>query len=578
MDSDLWSLVKGVKERRHGATEEFVSRTLPKFLAHFENRDKNLEAFYQRLGAGLTNLRPKDDFWSWCKQIEPGLSVASDAGLEASKTDLAKRGLQTGLESKPLAPSIRRLLVRLMLSLWLPFALYFFAAQQLVLFETSPLYLAEYIVAAGCWATLCSLLFSPFSAAFRSLMRQKAAKASAAVLALFLTFVLPFLTCGLILPLLKISMRSPMDWQAEFSGPIQHLMQLSAYSLWDQIGLAQVFTALAFFFMVLWPLCALVKREPGVLNRASKAWRMVLSLPLLFLVLQGLYLDARTLHKGWALEPSLLEFVVQTEGADFTLSFVDLNQIAQKVGTLPTPEQRCQAWLDLYPDLWQQKEWWSTARFREMVKLSDGVLWQSASPPSRVELEVLVRSSFLINVPYKLQRLEKVELEPEEWNDLIELARLAVTVRFEEMGLSTRVEQLVVAKVLELRSGDFYFPTWQACQQRAHLNRLWAVLSDKESTQTDIQQTLANGVLFYDWQNFYPKKPAQGQTRTLLLAIEVKRLLSQGQVPKSLKDLPEATRALLQSDDSLELEVTEDTILIRDGRKEIVYKIGREEQ
>lgn len=574
MDSGLWSAIKSVKEGRDEGLEDFVSRTLPGLQVHFQDDLPALESFYEKLGSSLDNLKRKDDFWVWCQQLEPSFSFSSELPLEQTDPELAKRGLKTGLSKKGLAPSIRRQPVRLMLSFWLPFALYFFAALQSNGIVWDLVRLTTHLFVAGCYATVLTLLFSPFLSAFRRQMRTRSVGFTAICLGFAVTFVVPALACGLRYLLLHVSwFVSNPDLSDFVQNRTMELNYLSAYSLWDSSELGMLFWIFVMATLSLWPLCALTKNQPGVVNRAGTTWRKVLSLPFLLLLFYGLSQDVATIYKGWEIDPHLVEFAQKESPPESPPQDPRVDELFKGFDDSTSLAEKRRAWLEVFPDLWERDEWWNTKEYQALAKRADSLTWGPRQ--TAVELEFFLRLSFARKDVFWLDSFEKLELKTDEWESLVDLGRLSVRVTSQECEPNRLAKEFLMSWVGSLQQAELYHDDWYSIAVRAHLNRVWSLMSEGDATAEDLEAVFESGMLYGDWVSF-----RHGASRYLtasqarLLALELKRMLSQGEAPASIADLPKESRDLLGQADGFSLSKLEGQLQIRQAPTDwVIFRV-----
>ena len=149
--------------------------------------------------------------------------------------------------------------------------------------------------------------------------------------------------------------------------------------------------------LLFWALCSFIKVRRGVINRASRSWRKILSLPLVLACAYGAYQDTKLIHEGRTLNPEMVAYTQNWTGPDKTHPQTKISGLSEKWDITIPQDIPFQAWLDDYPQLWEKNRGWQDF---ELIRLVQGTNYPSRlffdSPPTTAELETIVRLSFCL--------------------------------------------------------------------------------------------------------------------------------------------------------------------------------------
>ena len=246
--------------------------------------------------------------------------------------------------------------------------------------------------------------------------------------------------------------------------------------------------------------------------------------------------------------------------------------------------ERCQAWLDLYPELWSQKEWWKTSEYQSLIEhalpqLSLGPLLSYETLGKKAELEVILRVSFhkSDDMFLSLALLKILDFEPQEWNSLIKLARLAVEVQSLKREEGQAVAEFLSHQVkISLEQFEETKDQRNFCFTNLGLNRAWSLMEDKQEQFSKkeftalLEKREGDQDLFlihYHWSWFLQYEKARIlRKKSNLLYLEIASASSQNQVLETMMDLPKETRDLLGDLDLVNqyFTITEHPLQIRE--------------
>lgn len=559
MDPGLWRVIGRVREGVPGAEEEFVEWTRPDLFIEPEQQAR----FYEHVGQHLAALRKGDDFDAWFARQQT-LATSGDAGSQSTSQLSLTEAVRAGAQQKVFAASTRQLIVRSVLSAWLPMlltcltlAICTWKSKSREWSSESELLLLALLGFSLLAPTILSFLLSPVLKTWRAWIRRDQLGVLGASL-LFTVVVLPLLAS-----LTIVWTHLPRIWMA-FPGQVSiyglaYLFVLPAWAI-GNVGsnLSDLIIPTVAAGMMTWLLCVTAHLHSWVAFSKSRPVRKGLSTLFLGTFLLGGLLGGASLLYQSRPSPDLVSYIKNHPAADGkedpSLTH-KLEKDTRFQGYVPSwswnsdegTDNRgiCRAWLEAGEDLWPRENWWKDPRFSSLVDSAGNSDWLHAKKLHAIypEIEARVRVSFSKRYGRQFNdaadRMVDAKLSTREWDQVLELAQLALkTHRAEqteslEDDIAGHFRYLLresPASLSERTDAVELNFAWQEYQRTRERLLLVEPLSAKEVEKLRGYSTAALRLrLLYD-------DIAYLKARTIMVA-EVKRLQSSGRrVPNQIDE------------------------------------------
>ena len=392
-------------------------------LRRFETTGQ-LQNGYSQLGAHLHRLKARDDFWSWVDQQFPVL-IDSKLALEPEAEDAIVADLTRVNMGRPVAFSLRDLPGRLVRNGWLFLAVWF--ALFVIALKLWPSELESYLGltftsfnwlgffgVVALWSVLCRGFLAPQLRRWHRMIRRLHPLLSALV-----TIVVVALA-STALYLSALYYFELWKWGGDAGRNnwlVFYELILPGGAVLEMKGDEAAPIALVGIVAVFWFFCAQLKRRPWfVVRKPSLTERLVswsLLLMMIFAPLHYLYFLHRARQMPAEVQAFYRELTAQTEVqgdpllarellSDPRLADNPLREVrydgTDGGATAEDRQQFCKVFLDVGQELWEEKNWWESPKFKLLAEAGSERLIQWAGLQHPIEtpanLETLLRLGF----------------------------------------------------------------------------------------------------------------------------------------------------------------------------------------